>query len=90
MFRGVAKHPTDVLPTGGTNCYYHHSCYGKDGPANCRNESGVYLGTTPGNPVPITTFISGKTPVPVRRLRRHLCDWGSPALALPVLLAPRV
>lgn len=64
VFRGVAKHPADVLPTGGTNCYYHHSCYGKDGPANCRNESGIYDGTSPGNPVPITTFTSGKTPVP--------------------------
>ena len=61
MFRGVEGHPADVVPTGGTDCYYHHSCYGKDGPANCRNESGVFCGNCA---VPTTRFVSGKTPVP--------------------------
>jgi hypothetical protein len=63
VFRGVQNHPSDVLPTGGSDCYYHHSCYGKDGPANCRNESGVFYSNLS---IPTTRFISGKTPVPGR------------------------
>ena len=64
VFRGVEGHPADVLPTGGSDCYYHHSCYGKDGPANCRNESGVFAGCNGNCTMPTTRFVSGKTPVP--------------------------
>lgn len=63
VFRGVEGHPADVLPTGASNCYYHHSCYGKDGPANCRNESSSFC-LPPNCPIATTTFTSGKTPVP--------------------------
>jgi len=63
VFRGVKDHPADVLPTGASNCYYHHSCYGKDGPANCRNESSTFC--LPPNCSKVkTTFASGHTPVP--------------------------
>ena len=68
VFRGVQGHPADVLPTGGSDCYYHHSCYGKDGPGNCRNESGVYFGNLS---VPTTRFVSGHTPVP----QRYIPPW---------------
>lgn len=62
-FRGVVGHPADVLPTGASNCYYHHSCYGKDGPSNCRNESSSFC-LPPECKVATTTFTSGRTPVP--------------------------
>jgi len=63
VFRGVQGHPADVLPTGASNCYYHHSCYGKDGPSNCRNESSSFC-VPPKCPLTKTTFTSGHTPVP--------------------------
>jgi hypothetical protein len=63
VFRGVENHPSDVLPTGASNCYYHHSCYGKDGPANCRNESSSFC-LPPNCSMATTTFVSGQTPVP--------------------------
>jgi len=69
IFRGVQGHPADVMPTGATNCYYHHSCYGKDGLSNCRNESSSFCmppNCTGGhdNKVVKTTFSTGHTPVP--------------------------
>lgn len=63
VFRGVEGHPSDVVPTGGEPCYYHHSCYGKDGPANCRNESSSFCSAANCS-VAKTTFVSGHTPVP--------------------------
>jgi hypothetical protein len=69
-FRGVEHHPSDVNPTGATNCYYHHSCYGKDGPANCRNESSSFC-LPPNCSIATTTFVSGHTPVPPK----YIAPW---------------
>lgn len=63
IFRGVKGHPADVVPTGAHNCYYHHSCYGKDGASNCRNESSSFC-IPPKCSIATTTFSSGQTPVP--------------------------
>merc|ERR1711957_488487 len=64
VFGGVEKAVNStVVPTGASNCYYHHSCYGKLGPANCRNESSAFC-VPPNCSIATTTFVSGKTTVP--------------------------
>jgi hypothetical protein len=63
IFRGVAGHPADVMPTSFGNCYMHHSCYGKDGPPNCRNETCQHCGR-PECVIPRETFISGRVDIP--------------------------
>jgi len=63
IFRGVEGHPDDVMPTSFGDCYMHHSCYGKDGPANCRNET-MHHCSRPDCPIPRETFFSGQVALP--------------------------
>merc|ERR1712087_722054 len=63
IFRGVEGAEGDVMPTNFSNCYMHSSCYGKNGPANCRNETARHC-VRPECAIPRETFFSGKVNIP--------------------------
>merc|ERR1712086_1167125 len=51
------------MPANFSDCFMHHSCYGKDGPPNCRNETAHHC-VRPECAIPRETFFSGKVAIP--------------------------